>query len=498
MKDIEAQKTSQSTLEENTEADQAPVVTKSDGVVPITLDWDSPEDPDNPKNWSVPMRVFQTATPAFYCFALTVGSSSYVPAIPFIQREYGVSRIVAILPLSLYVLGYVFGPIFAAPVSELYGRRNVYWATIPLLFIFTGIAGAAQSIEQLVIARFLAGAGGSGALAIGAGTVSDLWVDRAAMGRAALGFSIAPFLGPALGTLTGAYIIAQYDNDWRFSQWVILMICGPIAIMICFLKETSKSRILFVREQNRGVIVQHRHGDTKLLIGKIRHAVVRPLSMMFVEPLVAALGVYTGFAFAMMFSFFGSYNYVFRTVYDFNQKEIGLAFLGILVGFLLGVATFGVFDATLYSKAGAKSPNGVPEPEHRLYAAMLGSLMLPIGLFWFAWAPNPNVHWIVPVFAGVPFGWGSLSTFIAATTYQIDVYGAQYGSSALAANGILRSSFGAAFPLFTLQIYGGIGIHWAGSVFAFVGLALAPIPWAFFKWGHLLRERSRYVIAEQT
>jgi hypothetical protein len=113
----------------------------------------------------------------------------------------------------------------------------------------------------------------------------------------------------------------------------------------------------------------------------------------------------------MMFSFFGSYNYVFQSVYHFNQKEVGLTFIGILVGFIFAILSFGIFDATLYRQASIKA-NGRPAPEHRLYAAMLGSFMLPIGLFWFAWAPNKDVHWIVPVLAGVPFGWGCLGIFV--------------------------------------------------------------------------------------
>lgn len=133
---------------------------------------------------------------------------------------------------------------------------------------------------------------------------------------------------------------------------------------------------------------------------------------MIAKPLVAYLSVYTGFAFAMIFSFFGSYNYVFQSVYHFNQKEIGLTFIGILIGFIFAVLSFGIFDATLYRKA-SLATNGKPAPEHRLYASMLGSIMLPIGLFWFAWAPSKDVHWIVPVLAGVPFGWGCLSIFVS-------------------------------------------------------------------------------------
>jgi hypothetical protein len=50
------------------------------------------------------------------------------------------------------------------------------------------------------------------------------------------------------------------------------------------------------------------------------------------EPLALFLSIYTGFNFAMIFSFFGSYNYVYRAVYHFTQKEVGLAFLGLVVG----------------------------------------------------------------------------------------------------------------------------------------------------------------------
>ena len=206
---------------------------------------------------------------------------------------------------------------------------------------------------------------------------------------------------------------------------------------------------------------------------------------------MAYLSVYTGFAFAMIFSFFGSYNYVFQSVYHFNQKEIGLTFIGILVGFIFAVVSFGIFDATLYRKASVAS-GGKPAPEHRLYTAMLGSILLPIGLFWFAWAPDKNVHWIVPVLAGVPFGWGCLGIFISATTYLVNVYESENGASAVAANGILRYGFGAAFPLFTVQMYQTLGVHWAGSVFAFVSVLLLPVPWIFFWKGKVLRARSYY------
>lgn len=50
------------------------------------------------------------------------------------------------------------------------------------------------------------------------------------------------------------------------------------------------------------------------------------------KPLAFFLSIYTGFNFAMIFSFFNSFNYVFKNVYHFDQKEIGLTFIGLVVG----------------------------------------------------------------------------------------------------------------------------------------------------------------------
>ncbi len=76
--------------------------------------------------------------------------------------------------------------------------------------------------------------------------------------------------------------------------------------------------------------------------------------------------------------------------------------------------------------------------------------------------------------------------------YLVDTYQAMTGASAVAANGLLRYTFGAAFPLFTLQMYQKLGIAWATSLLGFVTIALMPIPWVLFKYGRAIRGRSQY------
>ena len=86
------------------------------------------------------------------------------------MRQFQVTREVALLSITLYTLGIIFGPLLCSPFSELYGRRMIYWTNFPMLVTFNAIAAASDSFAVLLAFRFLAGAGGSGVLAVGAGT----------------------------------------------------------------------------------------------------------------------------------------------------------------------------------------------------------------------------------------------------------------------------------------------------------------------------------------
>ena len=85
-----------------------------------------------------------------------------------------------------------------------------------------------------------------------------------------------------------------------------------------------------------------------------------------------------------------------------------------------------------------------------------------------------------------------LMTLIAVANYLVDTYQAMAAASAMAANGLLRYALGAVFPLFTLQMYQRLGINWATSLLGFITIALMPIPWVLFKFGHSIRGRSKY------
>jgi|SRR6266702_1252733 len=67
-----------------------------------------------------------------------------------------------------------------------------------------------------------------------------------------------------------------------------------------------------------------------------------------------------------------------------------------------------------------------------------------------------------------------------------------YSASAFAANTMARSAVGAAFPLFTTQMYEGMGVNWASTLIGGVALLLLPIPFLFYKYGPRIRARSKF------
>ncbi|KAG6366268.1 hypothetical protein INS49_000444 [Diaporthe citri] len=84
----------------------------------------------------------------------------------------------------------------------------------------------------------------------------------------------------------------------------------------------------------------------------------------------------------------------------------------------------------------------------RLPMSLVGCVAIPIGLFWFAWTNDPSSSWLISIAAQAPFGFGFVLVYISIQNYLVDAY-TIYAASVLAAKAMLKSVFGAAFPLFT-------------------------------------------------
>jgi MFS family permease len=78
--------------------------------------------------------------------------------------------------LSIYVLGYAFGPLLISPLSEQYGRLPLYHACNIVFTVFSVACARANSLGTLAVFRFFAGVGGSSVFALAPSSLADLFV----------------------------------------------------------------------------------------------------------------------------------------------------------------------------------------------------------------------------------------------------------------------------------------------------------------------------------
>lgn len=216
----------------------------------------------------------------------------------------------------------------------------------------------------------------------------------------------------------GGFIVEKYD--WKWTQWTILFFVAACILFSTGMKETYKKTLLERRAKRQGITLQ-KTGPQGIEAMKFLLTVTlfRPLRMLVIEPIVASFSLYVAFNMAIVFGFFDAFPIVFGGVYHFDSGQVGLSFLGLGLGCCLGLITYLVVDRLTYRKHYQASlrqgREGAVAPEHRLYSAMMGSIALPCALFWFAW--TAKIHWISPICAAIPFGWGNFLVFVSLESF---------------------------------------------------------------------------------
>ena len=460
---------------------------------PFLVEW-IPNDPRNPMEWSQAYKWFIIMTVAIATLAVAFVSSAYSGATAQVIDEFHISSEVATLGISLFVLGFALGPLLWAPLSELYGRQVLFFGTYMMLTIWNAGAAGANNAAALIVMRFLAGTFGSSPLTNAGGVISDI-MPASQRGIAMAIFASAPFLGPVIGPIVGGFV--GETVGWRWVEGVMAIFTGVLWIFATlFVPETYTPVILRRRAvklskmtgKNYISILEKKQGKTSVKAA-FSKALTRPWQLLFLEPIVLLISIYMAIIYGTLYMMFGAFPIVFQQDRGWTAGIGGLAFIGIAIGMLIGVG-YAIWDNKRYMRVEDEHDGEAP-PETRLPPAIVGSIALPIGLFWFAWTNYPSIHWIVCIIATAPFGFGMVLVFLSCMNYLVDTY-TIYAASVLAANSVLRSLFGAAFPLFTRQMYARLGIHWASSIPGFLALICVPFPILFYKYGGPIRMKCKY------
>ncbi|KAL7941258.1 major facilitator superfamily transporter [Trichoderma barbatum] len=452
--------------------------------------WDWENDPDNPYNWPPSRKAWQIAIVSSMAFTASFGTSVMAAAPEQLIGEFGVTTTQSILPLSLYIFALALGPVIGGPLSETIGRYYIFMIGVFIGAIFAIGCGTVHTFAGLCILRFLCGLFYAPTLAISGGTLNEIYKPEH-RGIPSTFFITTPLLGPGFGPVIGGFV--THRMGWRWTQYTIIFFSTfSLIIGLIFGRETFHP----ILKKRKAKILGHLVPPSPPLRTRLKLfmtvALFRPLLMLAIEPITTLFCLYSALEFATLFSFFAAIPFVFQEVYHFSMEQVGLVFISIVIGCILGAITLILCNKYFYLPQVAKYPPHQVPPEHRLYAAMIGSIGLPLGLFWFGWTSKSDISWASPAVAIIPFTWGNLCLFTGSLQYLIDTYQGMTIASAVSANSLARYILSGAFPLFTTQIYRNLGIGWASSLLGFLAVALFPVPWVFFKFGKAIRSKSRY------
>lgn len=133
----------------------------------------------------------------------------------------------------------------------------------------------------------------------------------------------------------------------------------------------------------------------------------RPLKLLTRSPIVFMLALYVSVVYGLLYLFFTTLGTVFTNEYGWNNEFTGLVYIGMGIGFISGILLVAkLSDATVLRMT--KANGGTFEPEMRLPACVFFGCFIPITFFWYGWAVDQHVHWIVPIIGLFPFGFGMM------------------------------------------------------------------------------------------
>ena len=480
----------------------------------------SEDDEENPRAWSSKKKLINVAIIALMSILSPLASSMFTPGIAQVAVDLNTDQQSVVATTTGFVIMLGFGPLVIAPLSETFGRRQVYiycFVVFSLLQIPTAMAPnvamliAVRTISgffgsklihpqhfpfQEVLTRYPSGVG----IANGGGTISDMYEPTQRAGVFGW-YLLGPLLGPTIGPLLGGVIITRLG--WRWVYWILTIICFcNTTVGYFFLRETytpvllNKRKIQFLskdgfdssttRAKSKYYFIGE---DDRPLSIKLTNSLKRPY-VIFVQPIVLTMSLYQAVIFGTTYSIYTNMQDIYSKMpYDFNSEQIGLLYLGPGLGFLTAVLFLVPRIDTIYNKLTAAN-NGKALPEYRLPLANVGSILIPISLFAFAWLveARDRVHWFATIVPTYFYGVGQVMVFNTVQNYYIDSF-SKYAASAIAAGSFFRSLLGGIVPLFAPQLFEGLGYGWGISVFAFASLAIAPSPLLFYYFGGKLREK---------
>ncbi|MCJ1404741.1 hypothetical protein MMC11_007967 [Xylographa trunciseda] len=434
------------------------------------------DSPKYPKNWSLTRK---------YAIIILIGTTNIVsamcatafePAIGVIMQDFhSTSDAVSSLTVTIYVLGYVLGPLVLAPISELYGRMAVLAPAYAMFLIALAVCGISTALSEFLVFRVILGFAMIGFSIVGPGIVADIMPEDQR--------------GLAISILSSGFAV-RYTDPFSTIKF------GTFTIAAIFIMDETYERVLLER---RRAIQQHSHHrfsfsglltPSKSTRAAFAAAFQRPFKIFFQSPMVPLFAIFTSLLNSYINILFATLGTVYEAQYSFTPGQSGLAYLGLTVGFVLTLYVIGPYSDRRVAALSAQH-DGNSKPEWRLPPLVLGSLLLPLGFLWYGWALEQRTPWIVPILGTVVAAIGTMLSYLPVQYYLVDCF-TVYAASATGAVSVIRSICTALVPLAANPLYDRLGYGWGNTLLAFIALPFVGFAVFLLMCGERVRTHPRW------
>lgn len=461
-------------------------------IDPELVTWDGPDDPENPRNWSTKKKWITTLIVSGYATVSPISSSILSPAVHKMSDDIGLTNtVLQSFSVSIFLLAWAICPLFLAPISETFGRRAVLNISISLLVIFNLACGFAKTPAQILVLRFLGGAAGSPPPSVAAAVLYDCFKDEDRNPAMSL-YSLGPLLGPVIAPIIAGFIAENLKWQWTF--YVLAIITAVTAVVgILFYEESYAPKILANRAKKlrKDTGNEHLHTIYELtresLTRRLLVTSTRPLVILATQPVVFGLGLFMAVIYGLMYLMLVTFPKLWTDEYGYDLGTTGLMYLGLGVGFLLGLAVWTPAMQYSYMYLSKRNPNG-RQPEYRIALVPIAATCIGTGLLIYDQTAERKTFWFWPVFGTAWFAFGLVCAFSSILNYLTDAAVENWAASTNAAASVFRSALGATFPLFGPIMYAKLGYAWANTICGIAAFVLGiPFPIIVFIYGARLR-----------
>ncbi|SPO04281.1 probable MFS multidrug transporter [Cephalotrichum gorgonifer] len=463
-----------------------------------TVDWDGPNDPAKPRNWSPRKRWAHIIIVSILALVTNMAPTMCAPGISELALDFHItSPHVSTLAVTLYPLGLAIGPMLIAPLSEVYGRLPVYHIASLIFVAFLVGNALSKDVGQFMVFRFLSGCAGGTPMALGAGTIADVTTPQK-RGIAMALFSLGPLTGPVLAPVIGGFTADH--KGWRWTFWILAILGGTAGTASLLVMRETNPKIILRRKpairdppypNQRQPVHSHPVERPHRLLAR---ALTRPTMILIRSPIVLVMSLYMALVFGTMYLLFTTFTQVFQSQYAFTKSTSGLAYLGLGAALVAAMVTSSALGDRVRTSRMRSDGVEQPRPEYRLVLMIWFTPLVGVGLLLYGWTVYYKVHWIVPIIGTAFIGFGAFFVIMPTQLYLVDLFGSKGAASALGATNLLRYLSSTFLPLAGPSMYKALGYGWGNTLLGFLAMAFIPAPILFYKYGEKLRAKTRVIL----